>query len=211
MLGGFFKDTDGRNNVVEMGSLPELAIFSFHPVKHIACGEGGMNYNQRSHFVWAAKGTANTRNNPWKKWHLKIPASLATGESDSTQYPAGIWKCRVGYNYGLTDFQAALGISQLKSADAGLKRSGAGNCCAVCWDVSGYSTYHYINRELLKGTRIIFTLLKPDRRLELYNHLREKGILLRCITFQRILCHITNGRGGLKATSLCRSLLSMLP
>ena len=43
--GGYFTDTQGEKQNCGNGNFAELAIFSFHPVKHIACGEGGMiNY-----------------------------------------------------------------------------------------------------------------------------------------------------------------------
>ncbi len=40
--GGFFKDSKGEEQNCGNGQFADLAIFSFHPVKHIAAGEGGM-------------------------------------------------------------------------------------------------------------------------------------------------------------------------
>ena len=40
--GGFFVDSDGQQQLCGNGQFADLAIFSFHPVKHIASGEGGM-------------------------------------------------------------------------------------------------------------------------------------------------------------------------
>ena len=40
--GGYFKDSKGKQQNCGNGTFADLAIFSFHPVKHIACGEGGM-------------------------------------------------------------------------------------------------------------------------------------------------------------------------
>mgnify|MGYP000014338946 CR=1 FL=1 len=40
--GGSFKDSDDTPQNCGNGNFADLAIFSFHPVKHIACGEGGM-------------------------------------------------------------------------------------------------------------------------------------------------------------------------
>ena len=40
--GGFFTDSKGVQQRCGNGNYADLAIFSFHPVKHIACGEGGM-------------------------------------------------------------------------------------------------------------------------------------------------------------------------
>lgn len=43
--GGFFVDSRGEKQYCGNGRFAELAIFSFHPVKHIACGEGGDDYH----------------------------------------------------------------------------------------------------------------------------------------------------------------------
>ena len=40
--GGYFIDSKGQQQNCGNGNFADLAIFSFHPVKHIACGEGGM-------------------------------------------------------------------------------------------------------------------------------------------------------------------------
>ena len=40
--GGYFIDSKGQQQNCGNGKFANLAIFSFHPVKHIACGEGGM-------------------------------------------------------------------------------------------------------------------------------------------------------------------------
>ena len=40
--GGYFEDSKGIQQYCGNGKYADIAIFSFHPVKHIACGEGGM-------------------------------------------------------------------------------------------------------------------------------------------------------------------------
>jgi UDP-4-amino-4,6-dideoxy-N-acetyl-beta-L-altrosamine transaminase len=108
--GGFFTDSKNNQQLCGNGKFAEAAIFSFHPVKHIACGEGGMI-------------TTNDKKLYDKLMMLrthgitKDPAKLKAND--------GGWYYEMqelGYNYRLTDFQAALGESQLKRADAGLKR-----------------------------------------------------------------------------------------
>lgn len=85
-----------------VGSLADLTTFSFHPVKTITCGEGG----------------AITTNNEELYRKLKLFRS-----HDITRDPSQLTKCPyngyneqigLGFNYRMTDFQAALGISQLK-------------------------------------------------------------------------------------------------
>lgn len=108
--GASFTDKQGIEHRAGDGSLADLAIFSFHPVKHIATAEGG----------------AVTTNNP--KYHDRVSTLRTHG---ITRDPAileenhGGWYYEMhelGYNYRLTDMQAALGIEQLKRAEEGLKR-----------------------------------------------------------------------------------------
>lgn len=108
--GAAFTDRSGGRHLCGDSSLAELAIFSFHPVKHIACGEGGMITTRsaeldahlrrlRTHGI--TKNPAEYRENHGP-WYHELQ--------------------ELGFNYRLTDFQAALGTSQLKRADAGLAR-----------------------------------------------------------------------------------------
>ena len=106
--GGFFIDSKGDKQHCGNGNYAELAIFSFHPVKHIALGEGGMI-------------TTNNR-----KLYERIKNLRTHGiQQNSTlnQFNHGIWYYEMqelGHNYRLTDIQAALGISQLKRANEGI-------------------------------------------------------------------------------------------
>ncbi|MFN8334851.1 MAG: UDP-4-amino-4,6-dideoxy-N-acetyl-beta-L-altrosamine transaminase [Cyclobacteriaceae bacterium] len=172
--GGFFKDTDGGEQRCGNGQFAELAIFSFHPVKHIACGEGGMiTTNDRT--LYERLKVLRTHGITREKSAFENPASLATGESDSTQYPGWYMEMQeLGYNYRLTDFQAALGISQLKSADAGLKRRQeiAAQYAETFRDIPRIRHQSGI----VEGHAYHLYIIETDRRLELYNHLREKGI-----------------------------------
>ena len=92
------------------GAYADIAVFSFHPVKHIATGEGGM-VTTNSKELYDALCLYRTHGT------TKDPAKLRSHD--------GGWYYEMqelGYNYRLTDFQAALGISQLDRADAGLER-----------------------------------------------------------------------------------------
>ena len=80
-----------------VGSLADLNVFSFHPVKHITTGEGGMITTDSSH--WAQQMRI-FRNHGITKNHR---------QRDSWFYEM----VTLGYNYRLTDLQCALGISQL--------------------------------------------------------------------------------------------------
>ena len=93
----------------KVGTLADMTIFSFHPVKHIATGEGGMVVTDREEYV--------------EKIRLFRNHGITT---DHRQREAlGSWyyeMVEMGYNYRMTDIQCALGISQLKKLPAFLER-----------------------------------------------------------------------------------------
>jgi UDP-4-amino-4,6-dideoxy-N-acetyl-beta-L-altrosamine transaminase len=114
--GGSFFDSEGQEHHCGDGSLAELAIFSFHPVKHIAAGEGGM---------------ITTNDEQLYKHLLRLRTHGITNKPAEFVEPyagepeRGGWYMQLqelGYNYRLTDMQAALGTSQLQRVDAMLAR-----------------------------------------------------------------------------------------
>ncbi len=92
-----------------VGISSDMAVFSFHPVKHITTGEGGM---------------VTTNNKEFAK-RLKLLRNHGI-EGDARQRQAkGQWYYEMvdlGYNYRLTDIGCALGLSQLKKLDQNLAR-----------------------------------------------------------------------------------------
>jgi len=90
----------------KIGSLSDMTIFSFHPVKHITTGEGGMILTNNKEFyeklkIFRHHGIVkdNLDNGPW---HYQI--------------------YNPGHNFRITDFQCALGISQLKKLEFFIQR-----------------------------------------------------------------------------------------
>ncbi|WP_167955984.1 UDP-4-amino-4,6-dideoxy-N-acetyl-beta-L-altrosamine transaminase [Anaerosporobacter faecicola] len=94
----------------KIGSLSDMTTFSFHPVKHITTGEGGMVvtnnkelYNRlilfRSHGITRDATLLSHNEGPWYYEQLDL-----------------------GYNYRITDIQCSLGISQMKKLDKFLLR-----------------------------------------------------------------------------------------
>jgi UDP-4-amino-4,6-dideoxy-N-acetyl-beta-L-altrosamine transaminase len=108
--GAEFIDEKGIVQRAGNGVYADLAIFSFHPVKHIATGEGGMI----------------TTNDELLYERLKVLRTHGiTKNPNNLKENHGGWYYEMqelGYNYRLTDFQAALGASQLKRADFGIKK-----------------------------------------------------------------------------------------
>ena len=108
--GAYFTDSNGNSQHTGNGKFAELTCFSFHPVKHIATGEGGMI-------------TTNSKELYDKL--IRIRSHGITKNPQLMNENHGGWyyeMLELGYNYRMTEFQAALGISQLKRADEGLKR-----------------------------------------------------------------------------------------
>ena len=92
-----------------VGSLAQLSTFSFHPVKHITTGEGGMISTDDSVL---AERMRTFRNHGITTDHRQREAQ-------------GSWfyeMVDLGYNYRLTDFQCVLGTSQLQRLPAWVKR-----------------------------------------------------------------------------------------
>jgi len=106
--GGYFIDSKGEINLCGNGNYADIGVFSFHPVKHIACGEGGMI-------------TTNS-----KELYDKLKLLRTHGiTKENMQENQGDWYYEMtdlGYNYRLTDFQSALGISQLAKNNKGVER-----------------------------------------------------------------------------------------
>ena len=100
-IGSDYKDT-------KVGSCKysDMTIFSFHPVKTITTGEGG----------------AVTTNDP--ELYAKLCAYRAHGtHKDGDMANAWEYEMReLGYNYRITDFQCALGLSQMRKLDTFKKR-----------------------------------------------------------------------------------------
>ncbi len=119
--GGFFVDTKGNMQNCGNGNFADLAIFSFHPVKHIACGEGGMiTTNNRA--LYEDLLMLRTHGITRDASRFSNDATFAAGPP-AEEYPGWYMEMQtLGYNYRITDFQAALGISQLQRANEGLNR-----------------------------------------------------------------------------------------
>jgi len=114
-LGGAYKSL---GSVYNTGSchFSDMSVLSFHPVKHITTGEGGAVLTNNRHYYETLKmfGSHGITKNP-----------LRFVNADDTIIKNCPWYHEMqflGYNYRMTDIQAALGISQLKKNDLFVKR-----------------------------------------------------------------------------------------
>ena len=174
--GGFFIDRNGKKQNCGNGKFAELAIFSFHPVKHIACGEGGM-ITTNSKDLYDRLLILRTHGITRDKESFDNSAVWAAGNAreEVTDFPAWYMEMQeLGYNYRLTDFQAALGTSQLKRADAGLKRRRE---IAERYS-KAFQGHEWINGQSgsVEGHAYHLYVIETENRLGLYNFLRTKEI-----------------------------------
>ena len=92
-----------------VGSVAHMTVFSFHPVKHLTTGEGGMVTSDNPAFVQALRRFRNHGIS-----------------SDARQrQAAGQWHYEMvllGFNYRLTDIACALGLEQMKKLEGNLAR-----------------------------------------------------------------------------------------
>ncbi len=110
--GAYFVDKQNIKQNTGNGKFSDATAFSFHPVKHIAAGEGGM---------------ITTNNEQLYQKLLKLRTHGISKNEMTYQIlnkeKQGGWYYEMhdlGYNYRLTDIQATLGNSQLQRADTGL-------------------------------------------------------------------------------------------
>ncbi|PEB41335.1 UDP-4-amino-4,6-dideoxy-N-acetyl-beta-L-altrosamine transaminase [Bacillus pseudomycoides] len=90
----------------KIGSISDMTMFSFHPVKHITTGEGGI---------------ITTNNEYYYQKLLQFRTHGITRNPNNLTENHGPWYYEMqflGYNYRMTDIQAALGLSQLQKLDS---------------------------------------------------------------------------------------------
>lgn len=150
-------------NGVKVGKEADMTMFSFHPIKHITTGEGGVIVTDNKEYFEKLK---IFRNHGIVKDKKKL---MDIGEDwyYEMQY--------LGYNYRMTDFQAALGISQLKKIDNFIKRR------REIADIyrEGFKNINNIkippDSNINKNAYHLYPIL-VEKRDELYRELKETGI-----------------------------------
>ena len=158
--GGYFIDEDGKKQYCGNGAYADLAIFSFHPVKHIATGEGGM---------------ITTRNEALAKKLEMLRTHGITRDRNLLNEDHGGWYYEMqelGFNYRLSDIHAALGLSQLKRIDSYIEKRRelasvytnqlTNNHIQISPNIDGHGWHLYV--------------IQADQRKELYDYLRGKYI-----------------------------------
>lgn len=156
-------------NGKKIGSLKysEMAMFSFHPVKHITTGEGGIIVTNNEEYyerLQLFRSHGITKNNLVNEYH-------------------GDWYYEMhelGFNYRITDIQCALGISQLKKLDSFIK---ARRKIAKIYDDLFEDNPYFdiiIEKENRKSAYHLYPILLNDKfvnyKSEIFAKLRQEGI-----------------------------------
>lgn len=151
----------------------DMVIFSFHPVKHITTGEGGMITTNNKNYY---EKLLLLRNHGITKDPKKFTShqSLITNHLEPWYYEMQ----ELGFNYRLTDIQCALGISQLKKINQFVKRRRE--------IASIYDKAFRKNRdiEIIKENKDQFCsyhlypirVINEKAKLKLFNYLKSKNI-----------------------------------
>lgn len=184
--GGYFVDSKGKQQNCGNGNFADLAIFSFHPVKHIACGEGGM-ITTNDEALYKKLLMLRTHGITKEASLYTNTVDFAAGTTDNNgEYPGWYMEMQtLGYNYRLTDFQAALGTSQLSRADKGIDRRR--EIAAVYEKAFDGKSYIKGQSGVVEGHAYHLYILEAEDRLSLYNYLRTKKIFAQ---IHYIPCHL---------------------
>lgn len=149
----------------KVGSLSDMTTFSFHPVKPITTGEGGMIVTDNEEF--------------YKKMALFRSHGITRDDSMMTRND-GPWfyqQFDLGYNYRITDIQCALGCSQMKKLDRFLARrkeivARYNEAFADCDNI--ITPYQLSDTE--SGWHLYIVQVKNCDRRQVFEAMREKGI-----------------------------------
>lgn len=163
-VGGKYQDA-----MVGSCQYSDIAIFSFHPVKIITTGEGGMLLTNSDEIKQKAQ--------LYRSHGITRDPQLMVGESQGAWYYQQIG---LGYNFRITDIQAGLGLSQLKRVDAFIKKRRA---LAVNYDealstlpvITPWQTPDCLSSYHLYPIQIMLNVVNKTRKM-VFDELRKANI-----------------------------------
>lgn len=164
-LGARYHDVGGREHLVGSCAHSVMCCFSFHPVKHITTGEGGaVTTNDESLYRrlkrFRTHGITRDRE------------ELAVSDEGPWYYE----QLELGYNYRITDFQCALGSSQLARLSSFVERRRE---IAAQYDRSfgAAGVRHLTQPHASRGSYHLYVVrVSADRRRSIFERLRKNGI-----------------------------------
>lgn len=155
-LGADYKGT-------KIGALSDMTTFSFHPVKHITTGEGGMIMTNNEEL--------------YQRLVLFRSHGITRDEKLMTRNEGGWYyqQLDLGYNYRITDIQCALGVSQLKKLDrfVARRRELVARYNEAFADIENIVCP--MQEEGCNNSWHLYVVQVPNRK-EVYDKLKEAGI-----------------------------------
>ena len=157
--GGYFVDSKETKQQCGSGNYADIGIFSFHPVKHIACGEGGM---------------VTTNSKVLYDELMLLRTHGITKDNMSENHGGWFYEMQtLGFNYRLTDIQSALGITQLVKNEQGIiKRNDIAEKYKKAFE--GKVKYQSLPKNSYNAHHL-FVIEVPNRKA-LYDYLRSHDI-----------------------------------
>jgi len=148
------------------GNFADMTVFSFHPVKHITTGEGGMVVTNNREFYNKLKML--------RTHGIDKTAMDRFGSDASWAYDMKL----LGRNYRITDFQCALGISQLKKIEKFIvKRQKIAKIYNKEFEDTPKVIAPYVNPDVRHVWHLYTILLdKKINRDKFFNLMRKKGV-----------------------------------
>ncbi len=144
----------------------DACVFSFHPVKIITTGEGGLvTFKSQDHYKFCQQALTH---------------GITKDPEVMTRPPDGTWHYEMqflGFNYRITDIQCALGLSQLKRLESNIRRREE-IVTTYHKEFEGLPfNYQSPNSEARSSWHLFVILLENKKiRKELYDYLRSKNI-----------------------------------
>ncbi|MCE9550490.1 MAG: UDP-4-amino-4,6-dideoxy-N-acetyl-beta-L-altrosamine transaminase [Betaproteobacteria bacterium] len=153
---------------VGSGLHADMTVFSFHPVKIVTTGEGGM--------------VLTNRHDLYEKL-VRLRSHGITRQPEYMQNPShGDWyyeQIELGYNYRITDIQAALGVSQMRRIDNFIarRREIADEYDRALADLPLVTPWRH--PDVMSAWHLyVIQLNNPDLRAAVFKKMREAGILV---------------------------------
>lgn len=146
-------------------SFSDIAVFSFHPAKIITTGEGGMALTCDSEL---AMRMTELRSH-----------GITRDPTRMTSHPDGLWyyqQLELGFNYRMTDIQAALGLSQLSQLDMFVARR---NVLAANYDVMLADLpipRQVVPDDVYSARHLYVVRVPPETHTAVFTQMRAKGI-----------------------------------
>lgn len=154
-----------RGEFIGSGRYSDITVFSFHPVKIITTAEGGMALTNDAALA--------------RRMELLRSHGITREAAEMTHAPDGAWyyqQIELGYNYRMTELQAALGLSQMDRLDAYVARRHelARRYDELLADLPLQRPWQHPDG--YSGLHLYVIQVEAERHLEVFDGLRARGI-----------------------------------